>query len=260
MIKRWCRIVISGVILVSSVLVYNIFAQEHSAKAIMDKVFTRYDGDDSYSEVEMVLLDKKGYERKRQLEIYTKDYGKLIKTYIKFTEPADIRGTAFLSIENEGKDNTQYLYLPALGRARRIVSSQKKLRFVNTDYTYEDMQRRRPEDDKHMFLREEACGQGETCAVIESVPKNNSQYTKRINWVDRNKELILRTDFYGRNGRMIKRFKVLSMKKIDNIWTAVDVIMEDFTNNHKTELKIESISYNQGISDEMFSLRVLEKD
>ena len=134
MIKRWCRIVISGLILVSSVLVYNIFAQEHSAKAIMDKVFTRYDGDDSYSEVEMVLLDKKGYERKRQLEIYTKDYGKLIKTYIKFTEPADIRGTAFLSIENEGKDNTQYLYLPALGRARRIVSSQKKLRFVNTDY------------------------------------------------------------------------------------------------------------------------------
>jgi len=258
--KRWCKILISGVMLVSLVLVCNARAQEPSAKAIMDKVFTRYDGDDAYSKVEMILLDKKGYERKRQLETYTKDYGKLIKTYIKFTEPADIRGTAFLSIENEGKDNTQYLYLPALGRARRIVSSQKKLRFVNTDYTYEDMQRRRPEEDRHRFLREEACGRGETCAVIESVPKNNSQYTKRISWVERNKEIILRTDFYGRNGRMIKRFQVLSVKKIENIWTAVDMIMKDFITNHKTELKIESISYNRGIDDEMFSLRALEKD
>jgi len=246
--------------LVSLVLVYNVRAQEPSAKAIMDKVFFRYDGDDSYSKIEMILTDKKGYERKRQLEIYTKDYGKLRKTYVKFTEPADIRGTAFLSIENEGKDNTQYLYLPALGRARRIVSSQKKLRFVNTDFTYEDMQRRRPNVDKHRFLREEACGEGERCAVIESVPKDNSQYTKRISWVDRDKELILRTDFYGRNGRMIKRFQVLSVNKIENIWTAVDMIMEDFTTAHKTELKVKSINYNQGIDDEMFSLRALEKD
>jgi outer membrane lipoprotein-sorting protein len=226
---------------------------------IMEKVFNRYDGDDSYFKIEMVLVDRRGNQRKRLLEVYTKDYGDLIKTYLTFLEPADIEGTSFLSWENEGKDDTQYLYLPALGRARRIVSGQKKLRFVNTDYTYEDMQRRRPEKDEHTLLGEENYN-GYACFVVESIPKKGtSQYSKRVSWVDKNSFVILKIDFYDKKGRKTKEFRVEKLEKKFDIWTATKTVMEDLRESHKTLMETLNVKYNQGLDDEVFSLRHLEK-
>ncbi|MFH1936650.1 MAG: outer membrane lipoprotein-sorting protein, partial [Bacteroidota bacterium] len=54
---------------------------------------------------------------------------------------ADINGTGFLIIEKAGYESDQFLYLPALRRSRRIVSSQKSHQFVNSDFTYEDIER-----------------------------------------------------------------------------------------------------------------------
>jgi len=60
--------------------------------------------------------------------VTSKEYGDVIKSYIRFTAPADIEGTAFLTWENKGHDDDQFLYLPALKRVRRIVASQQKSR------------------------------------------------------------------------------------------------------------------------------------
>jgi len=227
---------------------------------IMKKAFLRDDGDDGYFKTEMTLVDKMQNTRFRLLEIYTKDYGELIKTYLKFIEPPDIEGTTFLSWENEAKDDTQYLYLPALGRARRIVSSQKDLRFVNTDFTYEDMQRRHPDKDEHRFLREENY-HGFTCYVVESIPKKGtSQYSKRISWVDMISFVVLRVDFYDKKANKVKKLKVEKLENVSGIWTPMDTAMEDLKSNHQTLMKVLEVEYNQGISDEVFSLRHLEED
>jgi len=226
----------------------------------MQKVFNRNDGQDSYFKVEMILIDKKGYQRKRILEIYSKDYGRFIKTYLKFLRPADIEGTGFLSLENEGRDNTQYLYLPALGRVRRIVSSQNNLRFVNTDFSYEDMQRRRPDKDKHRILREEDY-QGRKCFVVESVPlAGDSQYSKRIIWVDKASFVVVKIDFYDKKDTIIKELRVEKLEKKSDIWTAMKTVMEDFKSKHKTVMRVLDVKYNQGLDDEVFSLRHLQEN
>lgn len=235
------------------------FANSLSGEEIMIKVFNRNDGEDAYFKMEMVLIDKKGNQRKRQLEVFEKDYGEYNKTFLEFSEPADIAGTSFLSWENEGKDDTQYLYLPALGRGRRIVSSQKNLRFVNTDFTYEDMQRRRPEDDKHSFLREEHYN-GYDCYVVESIPREKtSQYAKRINWVDKESFVILRTEFYGKKEKPIKEFVVKQLAKRQGIWTPLETVMKNLKQKHTTVMKVLEVKYNQGLKDEFFTLRHLER-
>ncbi|RLF33291.1 MAG: outer membrane lipoprotein-sorting protein [Thermoplasmata archaeon] len=231
-----------------------------SGKEIMEKVFNRYDGDDAYFKIEMVLVDKRGNARRRILKVYTKDYGELMKSYLEFLKPPDIRGVKFLSWENKDKDDTQYLYLPALGRARRIVSSQKNLRFVNTDFTYEDMQRRHPDKDTHALLGEEVY-QGYPCFVVESIPKKGtSQYSKRISWVDKERFLVLKTEFYNKKGKKCKIFRVEKIEKISGIWTAIRTVMEDLIRQHKTLMNVVEVKYNQGTDDEIFTLSNLEKD
>ncbi len=221
----------------------------------MQSAYNRDDGADLYSRIKMILIDKNGHTRERLLEMDTKDYGAKRKGSIEFLEPGDIKGTVFLSWENEGKDDTQYLYLPALGRARRIVSSQKDLRFVNTDFTYEDMQRRLPSKDTHSRLGDDLF-LGFDCYVIESIPeKDSSQYKKRIHWVDKNSFLIVRTLFYNKKDEKIKEFQVNAMEQIDGYWTAMKTTMIDFKDEHKTVLESLEVKYNQGLDDDLFTLR-----
>ncbi len=234
-------------------------AEMMSGLELAKKIYNREDGTDRFMNVNMVLVDKRGNERPRTMEIFSKDDGVLAKTYVEFLIPEDIKGTKFLSWEQSRDDDIQYLYLPALGRARRIVSSQKKLRFVNTDYTYEDMQRRKPNEDKHQILNEEDYN-GRPCYILESVPLNeNSQYGRRVSWVDKSSLVSLHTDFYDTKGRRVKIFEVLSMKIVQGYWTVISSRMEDLKEEHQTLMTVTEVRYDQGLGDEKFETRFLEQ-
>lgn len=232
-----------------------------AGQEIMGRSFNRDDGSDAFFALEMALIDKKGSTRTRAVDILTKDYGALMKSLVRFSAPADIAGTTFLSWENEASDETQYLYLPALKRARRIVSSQKALRFVNTDYTYEDMQRRHPQEDTHRLLRQETY-LGRRCFVVESIPvsKDNSQYAKRIQWVDAESFVVLQIEFFDKKAAVSKRFSVEQLEKRDNIWTPLVTRMRDYNDTHTTVMTVMAVRYNQGLADGLFTLRALEQE
>jgi len=246
--------------LILSIWSLNAFAHPLTGKDIAQRVFDRDRGEDSYSRVEMILIDKKGKTRVREMIVERKDYGKLTKTLFRFTSPADIEGTGFLSWENEDRDDDQFLYLPALRRTRRIVSSQKDMRFVNTDFTYEDLERRKVEKDHHRLLGTDKVN-GYECWILESIPKKDSgsQYGRIVSWIVKEIYVPIKAEYYDKKGRMIKRFMVKKLEKIENIWTEMDLEMADLKNNHKTQLIIKEVHYNTGLSDNVFTRRNLER-
>ena len=221
---------------------------------LAQQVYNRDDGEDSYATVRMLLMDKRGKKRFRSLITATKEYGETNKSYIQFTSPADIDGTSFLTWENEDRENDQFLFLPALNRVRRIVSTQKSSGFVNTDYTYEDMERRKPELDRHELLREEKFAAHE-CWVLESVPKDSgtSQYGKLISWISKMALLPVKTEFYDKRGKLLKEFKAMETKQVDGIWTVTESEMHDLKKDHHTYWKTLEIRYNRGIPDNIFT-------
>ena len=246
------------VVLCAALFLYTpVFAM--SGQELAEMVYDRDDGDDAYFKTEMVLFDRHGNARRRLMENYVIEETGLVKTFVEFLEPPDIRGTRFLSWENPGQDDTQYLYLPELGRARRIVSSQKRLQFVNTDFTYEDMQRRRPDQDEHTITGEDEY-LGRPVYVMESVPlPGTSQYGKRLSWIDQEGILPVAVDFFDRRGDRVKEFRVLELENVDGIWTAMHVKMRDLKNGHRTEMRIVEVVYNQGVPAQVFELRNLER-
>ncbi len=223
-------------------------------------VYNRYDGDDAYYKIDMELVDKSGDRVRREMEVYIKDYNGLDKTTIVFLSPPDIRGTAFLSIENpKGADKTQFLYLPSLGRVRRITSKQKANSFVNTDYSYEDIGRRWPAKDFHKLIGEDSI-LGRPCYVLESVPKKEgeSQYSKRICYIDKETGLSLRREFFDKKGRKIREMRVNKISVVDGIPTVIDSEMIDLRTGHKTVMKVKDVRYNQGLPDKVFSVRYMK--
>ncbi len=230
-----------------------------SGKELAQKVYDRENGDDSTAHTIMKLINKRGHERIRDFTSYSKDYGPLIKQLIRFTSPADIEGTGFLSIEKSEGETEQFLYLPALRRTRRIVSSQKSNRFVNSDFTYEDMERRPVEDSEHKIAGEDKIGNID-CYILESRPKEGikSQYSLIKSKVAKKIFVPLYTEYFDKKGKLIKKYRVSKLKKIQNFWTDTQIVMEDLKKKHKTILKINNIEYNTNLDNSTFTQNNLE--
>lgn len=229
-----------------------------SGRELAQKVFDRETGRDATASVEMVLLNKRGKKRVRTFDSFAKHYGTLIRQAIRFTSPADIKGTAFLSIEKAAGETDQFLYLPALRRARRIVTSQKSHRFVNSDFTYEDMERRPVDDSQHTIAGEDRKGPI-MCFVLESRPKKgvSSQYSLVKSWITKETYVPVYTEFFDKKGRLIKKYKVLRLEKKQGIWTEMYVKMEDLRRKHKTFLNVKTVTYNTGLEDRLFEVQSL---
>ncbi len=249
---------IAVLVILSSI--FSISAHALTGTDIAQKVFDRDHGKDSYAKTEMTLIDKKGNTRVREMISQRKKSGELEKSLIRFTSPADIEGTGFLSWENKDRDDDQFLYLPALRRVRRIVTSQKDMGFVNTDFTYEDLQRRKVENDQHRLLGEGKIEDWQ-CWKLESIPKKetDSQYRKFVSWIVKEIYVPIKVEFYDRKGQMIKRYTVNKLQKIDGIWTEMELVMHDLKDNHETKLKVKETRYNKGISEQVFTTKYLER-
>ena len=99
-----------------------------SADEVAQAIQDRDTGRDSRAEMRMRLFDRQGRARERVMSLLTMkgvgDDGD--RTLVRFTYPNDIRGTSFLVWEHPRGDDERFLFLPALGRVRRIAGQEKQ--------------------------------------------------------------------------------------------------------------------------------------
>ena len=121
----------------------SVQAKDLTAREIMQQVYDRDDGNNAITEMEMVLVDKNGNKRVRNVKSFRRDAGKDgedTQSIMFFVTPADVKDTGFLTYDydDDAKDDDQWLYLPALKKTKRIASSDKSSSFMGTDFTYSD--------------------------------------------------------------------------------------------------------------------------
>ena len=225
------------------------------------QVYHRDVGHDMQMVGSMELISSRGHKRQREYMSLRLDSADERKVMIRFTAPADIAGTSFLVVEKIATDATsQHLYLPALKRTRRIVTSQQGRSFVNSDFTYEDMQRQ-PLKNWHYQLDVATQYLGRQCYVLvsEPQPSTDSQYSRIISLVDANTFMPLKIDFYDRKQRHSKTYRVKKLAMVDGIATEMEVTMEDLLSAHTTNLLTMQIRYNNKLPASLFTVRKLER-
>ncbi|NLV20093.1 MAG: outer membrane lipoprotein-sorting protein, partial [Bacteroidetes bacterium] len=110
---------------------FHISAQLPDADEIMDRGRELTLMGSLNANVNLLITEKNGATRNRTIAMTTKSYpGGLEKRLIRFLEPADVRGTSMLVIDNKDKPDEMWIYLPALKKTRRIVSSEKGKSFM----------------------------------------------------------------------------------------------------------------------------------
>ncbi len=243
---------------------------ETDARAIMQAVEDREDGDKTVSRMTMVLKDKDGRERKRSVQSRSMDFKAGSKSILLFEGPADVRNTGLLSIDYDdgAKDDDQWLYLPSLNKSTRISGSDKSGAFLGSDLTFADMTSRDLDDYEYKILEQSAKVGDEEVWVIESRPKtkkakDETGYLKSKLWVSKSKLMPLQIKNWIIEGKKIKLMKFSNIKQIDGIWTPHK--LKVWTKKKKetlstTVLSWKSFKYNDAsVKDSDFSQRALEK-
>lgn len=256
------RHIITVLLLLLSVVVAGEgLAEQLSPDEVAWHVYHRDVGRDMQMVGSMELISSRGQKRQREYKSWRLDHENGRNVMIRFTAPADIAGTSFLVLETDGSQNTeQHLYLPALKRTRRIVTSQQGRSFVNSDFTYEDMQRQ-PLENWTYQLNAPSEYLGRCCYVLISEPRpsTETQYSRTISLIDIETFTPLKIDFYDDKNRYSKRYQVGKLALVDGIVTEMEVTMEDLLSAHTTHLVTKHVRYNRHLPDTLFMIRNLEQ-
>jgi outer membrane lipoprotein-sorting protein len=178
-----------------------------------------------------------------------------------FIEPANVRNTSFVnwSYLAENKNDDQWIYLPALKKIKRISSDSKGDYFMGSDFTYDDLGDRKPEEDTHKLLKSEMVGEDE-CFVVESIPKENDyMYSKTITWIIKDKWIGLKKEFYDEDGEHLKNLEIKKYKNQNGLWILLETEMHNIQKDSKTKMTFSNVKLDHGITDEMFTERMMKK-
>ena len=244
-------------------------AGDLSAREIMEKNFFVTKVSALQLESTMVLVNDKGQQRERRSTglIKLQPNGVDSKLVVRFSTPADIKGTSFLQVEHLDGDDDLWIYLPALKKSRRLVANNKKDSFVGSDFSYGDISLPKVDLYTHTLQRTEKVD-GRDCYVIESVPasdavRGNSGYSRKLTWVRADNFVEAKVEYYDVAGRLWKTQTVTRHEQVEpqkGRWFALQREMVNHQNGHRTVIAMSKVTPGVAVPDETFTTRFIESD
>ena len=216
---------------------------------------------DSRASLQMVLRNRQGQESTRRIRVRTleqQDDGD--KSLTIFDEPADVKGTNFLSFTHKSGPDDQWLYLPALKRVKRISSRNKSGPFMGSEFAYEDLSSQEVEKYSYKYLRDESY-QDMDCFVIERDPVDkNSGYTRQVVWIDKQEYRPQRVEFYDRKNALLKTLSHHDYHRhLDKYWRAHSMSMENHQTGKSTRLIWSDYQFQSGLTERDFDRNSLKR-
>jgi hypothetical protein len=240
-----------------------------SPRDIMEKVTVTRKLDGSEAVVKMTVTDDKKQSRERDITMATKLYdgGKTEKRIYRFLSPADVQGTSVLVFDYETKADDVWIYLPALRKTRRVVSSQKSQSFMGSEFSYGDLNIPAIDDFDYKLVKEEPFG-GETCYVIDVTPKSkevgeSEGYSKKTYWVSKDKFAVVRGLFYDKDGKLLKELVTGNIKLLDaknKRYRPMHMEMINKQNGRRSVFESSKVTFAPNTKDDYFTTAYLERN
>lgn len=262
-------------------LLGSVFIPEGTAADARDLVRRVLDRNDGTTEIARVRLTTCAVTKKNRkivctsaprikvMDMVRKDYGPREKDHRTVTillKPEGEKGIGFLQYDYEEKnrDTDQWLYFSSLGKVKRIVSGSdnepKTGSFFGSELSYEDMEKRHIEDYTYTLKGNETYA-GRNCAVVVSVPTTErapkSNYSKTMDWIDTERDLVLKSILFNRQGKKSKRIYFKDVQKIDGIFVPLQMVVLNLKESRMTVMAYEKIRLNTPVDDDFLTQRTL---
>ncbi|MCK4903897.1 MAG: outer membrane lipoprotein-sorting protein, partial [Candidatus Marinimicrobia bacterium] len=180
------------------------------------------------------------------------------KSLLRFIKPDIVKGTGFLIWSNRSGGNDQWLFLPKLKTAKRIESKAKTQRFMNTEFSYEDLESFNQSDEQY-FLKDEENLNDQHCYIVEVLGHTQTQYKRRLVWIDSEDWLLRRVEFYDKSNKLLKVLTISEYQSFENFNFSTKLIMRNIQTGSQTVMDVSDIKYNIDLPDSYFTKDSLVK-
>lgn len=249
-----------------SMLIMPLFhtaAQQPDAAQIMNRSRELNLTESMSANINLSIIEKNGSSRFRTISMTSKSYPDgLEKRIVRFIEPADVKGTAMLVIDNRNTADEMWIYLPALKKTRRIVSTEKGKSFMSSEFSNADMSSPTLSDFVNKHVGES--GQNNKW-IIESKPVSEEKadeygYSKKISYISMDKYQILKMEFYNFDNVLFKTINIEGIHTLpDGKYLVKDMVSTNHLTDRRSEIIMSNITTGTKVDDSVFSLRNLER-
>jgi hypothetical protein len=208
-------------------------------------------------EIELKATDRAGATRTMRGKLFAlRDKG-LVRAMLRISEPNDLAGASYLVRETgDGHPDEMYMFLPAVGRVRRIAGASGDGSFLGTDFSYNDIKElenafngadgklEKPDQlDQHPMY------------VASFVPKAEqaSRYSRLRAWIDQKTCVAVKVDFYeGDTVRKELTAPVAALQQSGTYWYLGQAQMQDLKDHTDTKLSITGVNSGGDLATRYF--------
>jgi hypothetical protein len=233
-----------------------------SSASVLTAAFANRYEVDAISRIELVMRNGSGEERRRKVQYITKMIEQRLHSIARLTAPEYLRGMTILTIEQRDRSHDAFVFLPSLGKTRRVTTAQKGDAFFGSDLTYEDLERKRI-DEFELGELAVAEREGEAIYRIGGALVRKGNYSRVEFDVAQSDGAILATRYYKR--REQRPYRLLEAPRSAMVEQGGHVLptrllASDVLRGTATEVLITGLRVNASISDRIFTVATLEQE
>ena len=182
-----------------------------------------YDSEKGYQgelgEIEMILINAQDEKITRKLTnkiLEMKDDGP--RFIIEFLWPADVKGTKLLTWSHRTKADSQWIFMPAFNRTKRISSRNKSGAFMGSEFSYEDLASTEVEKYTYRYIKDTLLNNRESWLIERYPVDKNSGYSKHVCWVDKEYKVFKKVEYYDRKSERLKTAIFKNHTQLHGAW------------------------------------------
>jgi hypothetical protein len=216
----------------------------------------------SIQTIELTSVDASGVETSSEGRVYwQKTETGHSNVLLRFFDPPDMRSAGLLVLEKEDRTD-MWMYLPEIGKIRRVNKHMAKGSLFGTDFTYDEFERLygMVEDQDSKRLPDQSLD-GRPVYVIDEVHHDDtSSYDRTLMYVDQETCVPIKSEFYEAEDRLRKVIstKPEHLKKAQNMNYAEQVHARDLRDETESRLEVKRIEVGKSIPKRTFGQRFLE--
>ncbi len=196
----------------------------------------------------------------RELQLNRKYIDGAHGSYLEVTAPDELEGIRFLFLERTNAPNEQFIKVKASRNPVRVQEGIRTQPFLGSAFYVSDLVLPELEDYTYKYVGKDVID-GRSVTLVEMTPKNPDAevYGKTVLALDPEDKLILRREFFDKDGNAVKIWTVDKIEQIDGIWSLTGQEMKDLKANTTSRLDVSDVKYNVELPDMMFTAKYLTR-
>ncbi len=192
--------------------------------------------------LQLTTRDTRGRETHRTLQVWQDGPDRRL---VRITAPPRVAGVALLA-----DHGTVHVYLPAYGRARRVVGEQRQDAFLGTDFSIGELSRTTWSEDYDATLRSREGG----LVVLDLQPEPDAEGVQPVTMTVREADHVPVRIAYTGGERAGRTLRFEDVRPVDGLPLAHRVVLEDPGTGRTTVALVEQADFHTPVDPTLFSV------